>query len=65
MLIPILEQKRAKVKIEVSAKQDRHNTSGVRKYKNLDLWIKIEENVKFPENINMRIEELLEKFRES
>lgn len=65
VLIPILEQKRAKVKIEVSAKQDRHNTSGVRKYKNLDLWIKIEENVKFPENINMRIEELLEKFRES
>ena len=53
------------MKIEVSAKQDRHNTSGVRKYKNLDLWIKIEENVKFPENINMRIEELLEKFRES
>lgn len=63
VLIPILEQKRAKVKIEVSAKQDRHNTSGVRKYKNLDLWIKIEENAVFPENINMRIEELLGKFR--
>lgn len=32
VLIPILEQKRVLVKIEVSAKQDRHNTMGARKY---------------------------------
>ena len=41
VLIPILEQKRAMVKIEVSSKQDRHNTMGEKKYKNIDLWVKI------------------------
>lgn len=65
VLIPILEQKRALVKIEVSAKQDRHNTMGARKYKNLDLWVKIGNNATFPENINMRIEDLLNKYRDS
>ena len=40
VLIPILEQKRAMVKIEVSSKQDRHNTMGEKKYKNIDLFIK-------------------------
>lgn len=65
ILIPILEQKRALVKIEVSRKQDRLNTRQPNKYKNLDLWIKMEDNDdnKFPENINMQIEELLKKYR--
>ena len=56
VLIPILEQKRAMVKIEVSSKQDRHNTMGEKKYKNIDLWVKIGNDATFPENINMRIE---------
>lgn len=65
ILIPILEQKRALVKIEVSRKQDRLNTRQPNKYKNLDLWIKMKDNDdnKFPENINMQIEELLKKYR--
>ena len=65
ILIPILEQKRALVKIEVSRKQDRFNTRQPNKYKNLDLWIKMKDNDdnKFPENINMQIEELLKKYR--
>lgn len=65
VLIPILEQKRAMVKIEVSSKQDRHNTMGTKKYKNIDLWVKIGNDVTFPENINMRIEDLLNRYRES
>ena len=65
ILIPILEQKRALVKIEVSRKQDRLNTRQPNKYKNLDLWIKMKynDNNRFPENINMQIEELLKKYR--
>ena len=65
VLIPILEQKRAMVKIEVSSKQDRHNTMGEKKYKNIDLWVKIGNDATFPENINMRIEDLLNRYRES
>ena len=65
VLIPILEQKRAMVKIEVSSKQDRHNTMGEKKYKNIDLWVKIGNDATFPENINMRIEDLLNSYRES
>ena len=65
VLIPILEQKRALVKIEVSSKQDRHNTMGEKKYKNIDLWVKIGNDATFPENINMRIEDLLNSYHES
>lgn len=65
VLIPILEQKRAMVKIEVSSKQDRHNTMRDKKYKNIDLWVKIGNDATFPENINMRIEDLLNRYRES
>ena len=36
IVIPLLEQKRAQVKIEVSRKQDRKNTTGRSKYKNID-----------------------------
>ena len=46
VLIPILEQKRAMVKIEVSSKQDGNDAT-------------------FPENINMRIEDLLNSYHES
>ena len=65
ILIPILEQKRALVKIEVSRKQDRLNTRQPNKYKNLDLWIKMKDNDdnKVPENINMQIEKKKKKYR--
>ena len=66
IVIPLLEQRRAQVKIEVSAKQDRKNTSGIHKYKNLDFWLRVaKENIgTFPESIGLRIEQLLEKYRE-
>lgn len=52
-LIPLFEQKRAQVKMQVSQKQDR--------YKNVDLWIKIidADTNAIMENLNSQIERLL------
>ena len=57
IIIPLFEQKRAQVKIEISAAQDW-------KYKNLDFLIKIPHNNAgtFPENINLQIEGLLAEY---
>ena len=62
IVIPLLEQRRAQVKTEISKKQDRFNTKQAVKYKNLDFWIKVPHNsaTTFPENINMQIDALLE-----
>ena len=38
---------------------------GEKKYKNIDLWVKIGNDATFPENINMRIEDLLNSYHES
>ena len=45
ILVPLLEQKRAMVKIQVAAKQDRANMRGRKRYKNLDFWIKVPKNM--------------------
>lgn len=65
IVIPLLEQKRAQVKVEVSKKQDRMNTRMPDRYKNLDFWLKVPYNNAgtFPENINMQIEDLLVRYR--
>lgn len=64
IVIPLLEQKRAQVKIEVSRKQDRKNTSGKSKYKNIDFWMRIprETTGTFPESIELKIENLLKQY---
>ncbi len=64
IIIPLLEQKRAQVKIEISKEQDRLNTRGQNKYKNIDFMIKLlpKSDKYFPENINTRIDELLHNF---
>ena len=61
----LLEQKRAQVKIEVSRKQDRKNTSGKSKYKNIDFWMRIprETTGTFPESIDLKIENLLKQYK--
>lgn len=61
ILVPLLEQKRAQVKIRVAAKQDRANTRGQKRYQNLDFWIKIPLKYAgtFPESIALQIENLL------
>lgn len=76
ILIPVLEQRRAQVKAVISLKQDHKNrglqhryenqdkNTGLR-YMNLDFWIKLidDDNAPaFPENINMQIDNLLEKY---
>lgn len=61
ILVPLLEQKRAMVKIQVAAKQDRANMRGRKRYKNLDFWIKVPWKYAgtFPESIGLQIENLL------
>ena len=61
ILVPLLEQKRAMVKIQVVAKQDRANMRGRKRYKNLDFWIKVPRKYAgtFPESIGLQIENLL------
>lgn len=64
IIIPLFEQKRAQVKIEISAAQDRKRSRPAWKYKNLDFLIKIPHNNAgtFPENINLQIEGLLAEY---
>lgn len=64
IIIPLFEQKRAQVKIEVSATQDRKRNHPAGTYKNLDFLVKIpHDNVwTFPENINLQIEGLLAEY---
>ena len=64
IVIPLLEQRRAQVKILVSAKQEQASRSRKsRPYKNLDFWLRLpaEYAGTFPENINLQIEELLKR----
>ena len=64
IIIPLLEHKRAQVKVQIAARQDKNNTRHNVKYKNLDFWIRISDNNSgtFPESINMQIEEILTKY---
>lgn len=64
IIIPLFEQKRAQVKIEISATQDRKRNLPAGTYKNLDFLIKIPHDNAgtFPENINLQIEGLLAEY---
>ena len=64
IIIPLLEQKRAQVKVQIAARQDKNNTRHNVKYKNLDFWIRIfdDNSGTFPESINMQIGEILTKY---
>jgi len=64
VIIPLLEQKSAQVKIKISKKQDRLNTKKPHNYKNIDFFIKLlpEADKCFPENINMKIDNLLDAY---
>lgn len=65
IVIPLLEQRRVQVKIEVSVKQDRKNTRGRNKYKNIDFWLRIPKEAAgtFPESIGLQIQGLLDKYK--
>lgn len=66
IVIPLLEQRRVQVKIEVSVKQDRKNTRGRNKYKNIDFWLRIPKETAgtFPESIGLQIQGLLDKYKD-
>ena len=61
IVIPLLEQKRAQVKMCISVKQEKPLRGKQNPYKNLDFWIRLphENPLTFPENISLQIEKLL------
>jgi hypothetical protein len=65
IIIPLFEQKRAQVKISISARQDAkmHRSSG--SYKNLDFLVRLPHDSAgaFPENINLQIDALLSHYK--
>ncbi|MBD5484513.1 MAG: J domain-containing protein [Lachnospiraceae bacterium] len=64
---PLFEQKRVQIKIQVAEKQEKRRHSKTPGYRNLHLWIKlldVSENY-VPENLNLRIEELMEAYKKS
>lgn len=60
IVVPLFEQKVVRLKIRAAEKQP-----GNKHYQNLRLWIKfsVRNNSQFPENLNLRIKELLEKYK--
>ncbi|MCM1385761.1 MAG: DnaJ domain-containing protein [Bacillus sp. (in: Bacteria)] len=65
IVVPLFEQKTAQVKIQVSAKQPERKKRSATNYRNLHLWIKLSDSAcqKMPENLNIEIERLLEKYK--
>lgn len=64
IIIPLLEQRRAQVKICVSEKQDRKKARNSSCYRHLDFWLKVPHTVirSFPENISLQIKNLLDDY---
>lgn len=64
IVIPLFEQKAVQVKIQVSEKQP-YNRPGLR-YQNLHLWLRLSETAAahMPENLNLQIELLLQRYAE-
>lgn len=66
VVIPLFEQKRARVRIRVSKKQEPQKRRGSRggRYRNLDLWIKVSSGDArgLPESLNLQIDGLLRRY---
>lgn len=64
IVIPLLEQRRAQVKICVSEKQDSKKARNSSHYRHLDFWLKVPHTVTgtFPENISLQIKNLLDDY---
>lgn len=64
IVIPLLEQKRAQIKVEVSEKQETIQQRKGRKYQNIDFWLRIPGKYcgTCLENSNLRIKSLLEQY---
>ena len=64
IVIPLLEQRRAQVKICVSEKQESKKVRNSSRYRHLDFWLKIPHAATgtFPENISLQIKNLLDDY---
>ena len=64
IVIPLLEQRRAQVKICVSEKQDSKKARNSSRYRHLDFWLKVPHTATgtFPENISLQIKKLLDDY---
>ena len=64
IVIPLLEQRRAQVKICVSEKQDSKKARNSSRYRHLDFWLKVPHTATgtFPENISLQIKNLLDDY---
>ena len=65
IVIPLFEQKAVQIKIQAAEKQPETKRKTTVKYQNLHVWIKLrDKNIsQLPENLNLQIEQLLEKYR--
>ncbi|MDE6607592.1 MAG: J domain-containing protein [Lachnospiraceae bacterium] len=65
VVIPLFEQRAVRIKIQAAEKQPQKQRKTTAAYQNLDLWIKIRDNdiTRMPENLNLQIEQLLEKYK--
>ena len=64
IVIPLLEQRRAQVKICVSEKQDSKKARNSSRYRHLDFWLKVPHTATgtFLENISLQIKNLLDDY---
>ncbi|HIX76226.1 MAG TPA: J domain-containing protein [Candidatus Fusicatenibacter merdavium] len=66
VVIPLFEQRAARVRIQAAGKQPEAGKRASGNYRNLDLWLRLEPQTGgMPENLNLQIERLLKKYRES
>jgi hypothetical protein len=65
VVVPLLEQKRVQIKIQVTGIQHNKRRNRADRYHNLNVWIRFhkKDNKHLPENLNLQIEQLLEKYR--
>ena len=64
IIVPLFEQKRVQIKIQVAEKQEKGKRNKSSGYCNLHLWIKLldADINRMPENLNLQIEDLLESY---
>lgn len=64
IVIPLFEQKRVQVKIQVAQVREEKRRKRTAGYQNLDLWVKLlrTNTNHMPENLNLQIEELLKNY---
>lgn len=67
VIIPLLEQRKARVRIRVAKMPERGKQKRMSGYRKLHLWIMLsgDGQVKEPENLNLSIDRLLEKYKKA